>query len=124
MENNKLIDNPVDEAERPLSRSHASGELQKDGPIEVPRDSIVSIFERVAAANPDRIATVCGNVSHTYGALNFRANCIARHLRELGVRAEQLPDFAAKAFGIQRILRVNPRFPSQAEIEAIFAEAL
>jgi amino acid adenylation domain-containing protein len=88
MENNKLIDNPVDGAERLLSRSHASVESQKDGPIEVPRDSIVSLFERVAAANPDRIATVCGNVSHTYGVLNVRANCIARHLRELGVRAD------------------------------------
>jgi alcohol dehydrogenase class IV len=49
---------------------------------------------------------------------------IPARLRELGARAEQLPDFAAKAFGIQRILRVNPRFPSQAEIEAIFADAL
>lgn len=49
---------------------------------------------------------------------------IPARLRELGVRAEQLPDFAAKAFGIQRILRVNPRVPSQAEIEAIFAAAL
>jgi alcohol dehydrogenase class IV len=49
---------------------------------------------------------------------------IPARLRELGVRAEQLPEFAAKAIGIQRILRVNPRYPTQAEIEAIFAEAL
>jgi alcohol dehydrogenase class IV len=49
---------------------------------------------------------------------------IPARLRELGVRAEQLPELAAKAAGIQRILRVNPRFPTQAEIEAIFAAAL
>ena len=49
---------------------------------------------------------------------------IPARLRELGVRSEQLPDFAAKAIGIQRILRVNPRTPTQADIEAIFAAAL
>ncbi len=49
---------------------------------------------------------------------------IPARLRDLGVRADQLPDFAAKAIGIQRILRVNPRYPTQAEIEAIFVEAL
>lgn len=34
---------------------------------------------------------------------------IPRHLRDLGVREEQLRPFAEKAFGIKRILRVNPR---------------
>jgi amino acid adenylation domain-containing protein len=88
MENNKLIENPVNEAERLLSRSHASSESEKDGPNEACRDSIVSLFERVAATHPNKIASVCGNASQTYAVLNSRANHIARQLRELGVRAD------------------------------------
>ena len=34
---------------------------------------------------------------------------IPLRLRDLGVKEEQLPLFAEKAFGIKRILRVNPR---------------
>ncbi|MBX7106057.1 MAG: iron-containing alcohol dehydrogenase [Gemmataceae bacterium] len=34
---------------------------------------------------------------------------IPRRLRDLSVREEQLPDFAEKAFALQRMLRVNPR---------------
>src|SRR5271168_1048708 len=88
MESNRLVENPVNKAERARSRSHASIESEEAGPIEPPCDSIVSLFERVTAANPHKIASVCGNVSLTYGVLNSRANYIARHLRELGVRAD------------------------------------
>lgn len=49
---------------------------------------------------------------------------IPSQMRALGVRAEQLPSFAEKAFAIKRILRVNPRSASQAEIEAIYTAAL
>lgn len=48
---------------------------------------------------------------------------IPMRLRELGVTREQLPAFAEKAFGIKRILRVNPRMPTQAEIQEIFEAA-
>jgi amino acid adenylation domain-containing protein len=82
MENNTFIESPFNEAERLFSRSHASV-----GPGE-PRDSIIDIFERVVAANSDRVAIVCGNVSLTYRSLNDRANHVARHLRELGVKAD------------------------------------
>ena len=88
MENDKLLENPVNEAERLLRRSLRSAESEKDGSIEAPRDSIVSLFERVAATHPDKIASVCGNSSQTYGVLNSRANHIARQLHELGVRAD------------------------------------
>ncbi|MBS0211252.1 MAG: iron-containing alcohol dehydrogenase [Planctomycetes bacterium] len=49
---------------------------------------------------------------------------IRTQMRELGVRAEQLPTFAEKAFLIKRILRVNPRAVTPREIEAIYRAAL
>jgi len=48
---------------------------------------------------------------------------IPARLRDLGVREDQLPGFAEKAFGIKRILRVNPRLPTVADIEAIYRAA-
>jgi alcohol dehydrogenase class IV len=49
---------------------------------------------------------------------------IPRRLSELGVKAEQLPDFAAKAAAIKRIIRVNPRPVTAADCEAIYRAAL
>ena len=85
MENDKLVENPVNVAERPSSRLYASAESENNGSIDHSRDSIVSRFERVAAANPNKVAVVCGDASQTYEALNSQANQVARHLRGLGV---------------------------------------
>ncbi|MBB5343276.1 amino acid adenylation domain-containing protein [Tunturibacter empetritectus] len=51
-------------------------------------DTIVSVFERVAAAKSDQVAIVWGEVRWTYGLLNARANELARRLQELGVRTD------------------------------------
>jgi alcohol dehydrogenase class IV len=48
---------------------------------------------------------------------------IPLRLRDLGVTEEQLRPFAAKAFGIQRILRVNPRTPTVDDLEGILRAA-
>ena len=48
---------------------------------------------------------------------------IPAKLRELGVKQDQLPDFAAKSFALTRILRVNPRPPSVSDLEGILREA-
>jgi len=48
---------------------------------------------------------------------------IRPRLSDLGVQREQLAGFAEKAIGIKRILRVNPRYPTQADIEAIYQES-
>lgn len=48
---------------------------------------------------------------------------IPERLRELGVTRDQLPLFAEKTLGIQRILRVNPRTITVAEVLKIFEEA-
>lgn len=41
---------------------------------------------------------------------------IRRRLSELGAKREQLPEFAEKALGIARIVRVNPRVPTVPEM--------
>ena len=48
---------------------------------------------------------------------------IPRRLRDLGVTPEQLRPFAEKAFGIRRVLRVNPRPTSLEDLEGILREA-
>jgi alcohol dehydrogenase class IV len=48
---------------------------------------------------------------------------IPGRLRELGVREEQLRPFAEKAFGIRRILRVNPRPVTVEDLEGILRSA-
>jgi len=48
---------------------------------------------------------------------------IPLRLRDLGVRQEQLRPFAEKAFGIKRILRVNPRPTTVEDLEGILHAA-
>lgn len=49
---------------------------------------------------------------------------IPTRLREIGARAEQLPGFAEKSFAIKRLMRLNPRVPSAADLLAILENAL
>jgi amino acid adenylation domain-containing protein len=60
--------------------------LSKNGFGNRSNETIVSRFERVVAEDPDRIASVCGKLSQTYGTLNVQANHLAEHLRAAGVR--------------------------------------
>jgi alcohol dehydrogenase class IV len=49
---------------------------------------------------------------------------IPLRLRDIGVKEEMLPGFAAKAFAIKRLMRVNPRMPqSEDEILSIYRAA-
>jgi alcohol dehydrogenase class IV len=48
---------------------------------------------------------------------------IPPRLRDLGVTEAQLRPFAEKAFGIRRILRVNPRTPSVEDLSEILRAA-
>jgi alcohol dehydrogenase class IV len=48
---------------------------------------------------------------------------IPLRLRDLGVKQEQLRSFAEKAFGIKRILRVNPRTVTVQDMESILQAA-
>lgn len=49
---------------------------------------------------------------------------IPHRLRDIGVKEEMLAPFAEKAFSFKRLMRVNPRYPTQAEIEQVFRAAL
>ena len=49
---------------------------------------------------------------------------IPLRLRDIGVKEDMLPGFAAKAFAIKRLMRVNPRMPEkEEEILAIYRSA-
>jgi alcohol dehydrogenase len=49
---------------------------------------------------------------------------IPTRLRDVGVTEDMLPGFAAKAFAIKRLMRVNPRMPQSAdEILGIYRAA-
>jgi alcohol dehydrogenase len=54
--------------------------------------------------------------------LNLKIGIPAR-LRDLGARKEQIPEFAQKALGIARIIRVNPRVPKLEEVVGLLNEA-
>ena len=49
---------------------------------------------------------------------------IPSRLRDIGATPEMLPGFADRAFAIQRLMRVNPVFPTRDEILAIYKNAL
>lgn len=46
------------------------------------KETVVSLFERYAAKEPDQLAVVCGDSALTYGALNAKANQLASYLQE------------------------------------------
>lgn len=48
---------------------------------------------------------------------------IPTRLRDVGVKQEQLPNFADRAFAIQRLMRVNPRLPTREDILSIYQSA-
>ncbi len=48
---------------------------------------------------------------------------LPQRLRELKVTEQQLPDFATKAFALQRMLRVNPRVASEADLLGVYRAA-
>jgi alcohol dehydrogenase class IV len=48
---------------------------------------------------------------------------IPARLRDLGATQEQLPEFAQKALGIARLIRVNPRVPTVPEMVQLLNEA-
>ena len=48
---------------------------------------------------------------------------IPARLRDLGVNKDDLPTFAEKAFSLKRLMRVNPRYPSAADIGQIYRDA-
>jgi alcohol dehydrogenase class IV len=48
---------------------------------------------------------------------------IPHHIRDIGGKREQLPEFAAKAFAIKRLLAVNPRRATERDLLEILEAA-
>ncbi len=48
---------------------------------------------------------------------------IPERIRDIGGREDQLPGFAAKSFAIKRLMMVNPRQPTEADLLGILREA-
>jgi amino acid adenylation domain-containing protein len=109
MENNGHVKNSAIEGERLMDLHPQAFEVPgKSGFDGLALDTIVSVFERVAAEKSDQVAIVCGEVRWTYGLLNARANQLARRLQELGVRTDSFvaiyldrsPEMMAAILGI------------------------
>jgi amino acid adenylation domain-containing protein len=91
--------------------------------VDVP--PIHALFERQAAATPDRVALVHAGASVTYAALNARANRIAHRLRALGVGPEvpaalfvpRVPDLVAAMLGVLKAggayVPLDPAYPPE-----------
>ncbi|MFZ5635070.1 MAG: amino acid adenylation domain-containing protein [Pseudomonadota bacterium] len=59
-------------------------------PVQTDAQAIHRLIEAVAHETPDRIAVTQGGENLSYGALNRKANRLARHLRNIGVRPGDL----------------------------------
>lgn len=75
-------------------------------------ENIVGLSEQAAA---DKAVSAVEKLRNDIG--------VPARLRDIGIKEAQLRSLAEKAFGIKRILRVNPRAATLEEIEGIFREA-
>src|SRR5271167_3449668 len=131
MENNGVSKNQAT-GERPsLGHLQTSEESLKNGFGNKLNETIVSRFERVVAEDPDRVASVCGRLSQTYGTLNAQANFLAEHLRGAGVRnnsfvaiyLDRSPEMLAAILGVLKAggayLPIDSTYPSTRVLEML-----
>jgi len=132
----------VDEPERavaharylPAAQQRALRSLNETA-REYPRDSsIVALFEKQAAAQPDEIAAICGDEQVTYRALERRANRLAHrvhraaggHGRLVGLCMERSIDMLVALLAIQKAgcayVPLDPSHPP-ARLRHILSEA-
>jgi alcohol dehydrogenase class IV len=87
----------------------------------------IAVFARIASLLGDDVSALSEQhaAEQAVAAVDkLRANIgVPGRLRELGVKQEQLRDFAERAFALKRILRVNPRDVTVKDLEAIYREA-
>ena len=88
---------------------------------------VMAFNQTAAKANLAKLPALLGNPSGDAIDLvtKLREDIgIPLRLRDLGVTEEMLPGFAAKAFAIKRLMRVNPRMPqNEGEILGIYKAA-
>ncbi len=95
----RLLWHALDNPKRQLSQVHMLSEKEMDRVLRqfnktgasYPKEATVtSLFERQAEIHPDRPALKMNGEIMTYRQLNARANRLARHLRDRGVRPETI----------------------------------
>ena len=69
-------------------------EDRANSPQEAPAGCLQELFERQADLRGEAAALVCGAVTLSYSALELRANQLANHLRQVGVRRGALVGIA------------------------------
>ena len=88
---------------------------------------VMAFNQPAAKANLAKLPALLGNPSGDAIDLVTKLReeiGIPLRLRDLGVKEEMLPGFAAKAFAIKRLMRVNPRMPqNEGEILEIYRAA-
>jgi amino acid adenylation domain-containing protein len=131
MENNRVSKYQATGERRLLDCLQTSEDSVKNGLGNKLDETIVSRFERVVAEDPDRVASVCGRLSQTYGTLNAQANCLAEHLRGAGVRAnsfvavylDRSPEMLTAILGILKAgaayLPIDSTYPSTRVLEML-----
>ncbi|HEU4962331.1 MAG TPA: amino acid adenylation domain-containing protein [Bacilli bacterium] len=92
---------------------------------ERPTETMHQVFERRAAETPERIALQYGDVEVSYGALNARANRLARLLQERGLQSgdlaavlmERSPRMAESILAVWKAgaayIPIEPSFPKE-----------
>jgi amino acid adenylation domain-containing protein len=118
----RLADVPI------LSAAQRQRILQtfNDTAVDVPANlQIHQLFEAQVQRTPDAVAAVSQGQACTYTELNRRANCVARHLRSLGVGPEVLvgicldrsTDMLSAVLGVLKAggayVPLDPAFPPQ-----------
>ena len=92
-----LVESLSEEADRPIRSLSILPPAERervlygfnDTAVEYPRDKLIhQLFEEQVVKAPDAIALVYEGQSLSYGQLNGKANQLAHHLRELGVRPD------------------------------------
>jgi amino acid adenylation domain-containing protein len=93
--------------------------------VPVPSACLHHLIEAQAAASPDAIAVVCGAERLTYGALNARANQLARYLLKagagpeaiVGICVERSPEMIVSLLGVLKAgaayLPLDPNYPAE-----------
>ena len=92
----------------PLVTSEDIAQLQQWNATqrEYPQESCIhELFEAQVERTPEAVAVVCEEQSLSYGQLNAQANCLARHLEDLGVGPEVRVAICAER-GIQMVVGV------------------
>ncbi len=125
---------PIASVDLRTEREHTWFREVNDTAAPTPDLTVPALVERQAAATPDSVAVVCGDVTWTYAEVRTRTDAVARALAERGVGRDSLVGLALSRTadlvpGLLGILKsgagyvpIDPRYPSK-RLDVILADA-